>query len=108
LAILHIATIGLGIISLFLSLSLSFYFIRSQKPIGKAVAFMLFGESVGALVAVVFSIYANGLFDVLGPGVSLLLRWTMFLTAITTSLHLAYQTRMVELEGVSKKNSNGS
>lgn len=76
------------------------YFVRSKFPIGKAVALMLLGESIGLSVTVGFSIFANGLYDCLGPSGSMFLRWIMFLTALTTSVHLAYQTRLIELRAI--------
>ena len=104
--ILHIATIALGCVSLSLSLLLFLYFRRSSQPIGRAVAFMLLGETVGAAATVIFALTANGLYDVLGDGGSTVLRWVIFTSAILTSVHLAYQTRLVELDAMAKDASN--
>lgn len=104
--ILHIATIALGCVSLSLSLSLFLYFRRSSQPIGRAVAFMLLGETIGAAATVIFALTANGLYDVLDDGGSTALRWVIFTSAILTSVHLAYQTRLVELDSMAKDAEN--
>ena len=80
-----------------MSFMLFVHFIRSHKPIGKAVALMLLGESIGSAVTVVFAIAAEGIFDdMLTPAVMLGMRWLMFTVAFATSVHLAVQTWRIE------------
>ena len=97
---LQYLTVALGCVALAFALFMFVYFIRSKYPIGKAVALMLLGESIGIAVTVGFSIFANGLYDCIGDSGSMFLRWVMFLTALATSLHLAYQTRLIELRAI--------
>jgi len=104
--ILHIATVALGCVSLSLSLSLFLYFRRSSQPIGRAVAFMLLGETIGAAATVIFALTADGLYNVLNDSGSTALRWVIFTSAILTSVHLAYQTRLVELDSMAKDAEN--
>lgn len=86
------ATVGVGFIATFLSLSLFAFFIKSRKPIGKAVGLMLLGESIGLAITIAFSITADGVFDIMNPPAAMAMRWGMFLVAMSTSIHLAYQT----------------
>ena len=86
------ATVGVGFIAVFLSFSLFAFFMKSRKPIGKAVGLMLLGESIGLAITIVFSITADGVFDIMSPHAAMVMRWVMFLVAMSTSIHLAYQT----------------
>jgi len=86
------ATVGVGFIAAFLSFSLFAFFIKSKRPIGKAVGLMLLGESIGLAVTIAFSITSEGVFDIMNPQAAMAMRWVMFLVAMTTSIHLAYQT----------------
>jgi hypothetical protein len=58
---------------------------------------MLAGESVGLFVTVLFSLTSNGVFDFWGPRESMTARVVVFSVASLTSIHLAYQTRKIEL-----------
>jgi len=93
----QIITTLIGCAVLTLSISLFFYFISARKAIGRAVAYMLAGESVGLFITILFSLTSNGVFDFLGPRASLVARVVLFSTAAFTSIHLAYQTRKIEL-----------
>ncbi len=93
---LSIFTTVLGCAALTLSSSLCVYFLRSREAIGRAVAYMLAGESVGLSVAIVFSLFSNGVFDVMGPFAAMVARILVFATAVTTSTHLAYQTAKIQ------------
>jgi hypothetical protein len=79
---------------------LSAYFFRSKARIGKALSYMLAAETVAIMITLVFSFFANGIYDVLQDQHAMVLRWVLFLTATGTSLHLAWCCRKVELEGV--------
>lgn len=96
---LQFATVAFGSICVAMSLGLFYHFSRSRRPIGRAVAYMLLGEAVGAGVAIVFSISGYGVFSIMTPEVALALRWVMFGTAFLTSLHLSYQTWVIETRG---------
>ena len=95
---LSIFTTFLGCFALILSLSLCFYFLKARHSIGRAVAYMLAGESVGLAVTIVFSLFSNGVFDIMGPITSMIARVLVFATAVTTSTHLAYHTAKIQSE----------
>lgn len=94
---LQYGTVGFGCICLAISFFLFMHFIKSRRKIGKAVGLMLLGESVGAAVTVAFAITADGVIDIGNPISAMILRWIMFSAAFVTSLHLAYQTWMIEI-----------
>ncbi len=93
---LSILTTILGCVALVLSLSLCVYFLRARYAIGRAVAYMLAGESVGLSVTIIFSLFSNGIFDIMGPVTSMIARVLVFATAVTTSTHLAYHTSKIQ------------
>jgi len=93
----QITTTLIGCAVLTLSISLFFYFISARKAIGRAVAYMLAGESIGLFITILFSLTSNGIFDCWGPEESMVARVVLFSTAAFTSIHLAYQTRKIEL-----------
>lgn len=105
--ILHTLTVSLGLTSVVLSAVLSYYFSRSEQRIAKAVSYMLAGEAFVGLVTVMFSCFAHGFFDVIGPGVAMCMRWAMFIVASGTSLHLAFQLRLIELSMVNGEKEDG-
>lgn len=95
--LLQYATVCFGSMCVFMSFVLFTHFIRSRKPIGKAVGLMLLGESIGGAVTVVFAITAEGIFeDALTPPIILTMRWVMFSAAFLSSVHLAVQTYRIE------------
>jgi len=93
---LQLMTAGFGFCCVTLSFFLFVHFVNSKKPIGKAVAFMLLGESIGGAATVVFAIAAEGILDVITPISAMALRWVMFSAAAISSIHLAYQTWKIE------------
>ena len=93
-------TVLLGLVSLSLSAAMGLYFIRSQSRIARAVSYMLIGEAFVSFVTVLFSVFAMGVYDCMGPILAMVMRWAMFAVASATSIHLAYQVRMIELRGV--------
>ena len=93
---LSIFTTAFGCLALTLSVSLCFYFLRARQAIGRAVAYMLAGESVGLSITIIFSLFSNGVFDVMGPFAAMVARILVFATAVTTSTHLAYQTARIQ------------
>lgn len=67
---------------------------------------MLGAEAFVSLCTVVFSICAMGIYDVMSPGVAMILRWLMFTVTAATSVHLAYQIRIIELESLYRINGS--
>jgi len=96
--VMQYATVALGSIAVLLAAVLSLLFWRSRKPIGKAVALMLTGEAVGALVTVIFAMTTYGLTNIMTEGWAIALRWVMFSAASLSSIHLAYRTWQLEGE----------
>lgn len=96
--LLQVFTVAVGAVALSFSLVMFLYFIRSRNRIGRAVAYMLAGESVGIAVTIAFACLSNGIYDLIGPYGALILRWILFSAAIATSAHLAYRTRQIELQ----------
>ena len=97
--VLQYATVGFGCVCMFMSFVLFMHFMQSKRPIGKAVGFMLLGESVGALITVIFAITNDGLLEEMTDDTSaLIMRWVMFSFAFVTSAHLAYQTWVIETD----------
>ena len=96
---LQVLTSLLGVFALTLSVSMFFYFIRSRDAIGRAVAYMLAGESLGIFITMLFSIMSNGIFDMMGPTESMVARVTLFTVASMTSVHLAYETSRIQSGG---------
>ena len=90
-------TVCFGISAITMSSLLALHFGRSRRPIGKAVGFMLAGEAVGGLATIIFAITSQGVMDIGSATSSIVLRWVIFSTAMVTSLHLAYQTRKIEI-----------
>ena len=97
--LMQYGTVGFGFVCFTIPLLLGVKFIKSRKPIGKAIAIMLFGECIGIAVTILFAILNDGVMDdYVGPIEALALRLTMFAAAIVTSLHLAYQMWIIEIE----------
>jgi hypothetical protein len=92
-------TVVLGVAAVTMSSMLGIHFIRATRPIGKAVGLMLFGEAVGGFLTVLFAVTTDGILDIGTPVTSIAMRWAIFLTAMTTSIHLAYQTWKIEVYG---------
>lgn len=93
---MQILTVSVGVVCAAMPFGLFLHFIKSSRPIGKAVAFMLLGESIGIGLTVCFSITAEGVLDIITPLASMIMRWVMFGAAIISSTHLAYRTWMIE------------
>jgi hypothetical protein len=93
---LQFLTVGFGCICAACPFLLFWRFSYSKRAIGKAVAFMLLGESIGVSITVVFAITSDGILDIGGPWQSMFLRWGIYGTAFVTSIHLAYRTWQVE------------
>ena len=96
---LPVLTTVLGTFALVLSLSMFLYFLRSREAIGRAVAYMLAGESLGIFITLVFSVMSNGIFDVMGQYESMAARVALFTVASLTSIHLAYETSRIQSGG---------
>lgn len=92
-------TVALGTSAVTMSTLLGIHFIRVPKPIGKAVGFMLLGEAIGGAITILFAITSDGIVDIATPVTTMVMRWVIFLTAMVTSIHLAYQTWKIEVYG---------
>ena len=86
-----------GLCCFSVTITLFAYFIRSKHQIGKAVAYMLAGESIGLFVTVVFALTSKGVFDVLPSSVAMAMRVIVFSAALGSSIHLAYVTAKIQL-----------
>ena len=99
LIIWKFATVALGSAAVTMSTLLGIHFIRVTRPIGKAVGLMLIGEAIGGAITILFAITTDGIVDIGTPVTSMVMRWVIFLTAMVTSAHLAYQTWKIEVGG---------
>jgi hypothetical protein len=80
---------GLGVTMV--SFSLLVYFSRSKARVGRAVAFMLFGEFVSCLLTTVFAYCELAGMDFgLSPGGNTLMRLFMFSVVLASTLHLTW------------------
>lgn len=93
------ATVALGTAAVTMSTLLGIHFLRATRPIGKAVGLMLVGEAIGGAVTILFAITSDGILNIATPVTSMAMRWVIFLTAMVTSIHLAYQTWKIEVYG---------
>lgn len=96
-------TVALGTSAVTMSTLLGVHFLRATRPIGKAVGLMLLGEAVGGIVTIIFAVTTDGIVDIGTPVTTMVMRWVIFLTAMVTSIHLAYQTWKIEVYGDERK-----
>ena len=66
------------------------YFIRSDKSVGKAVAFVFLAECIGLLITVAFAVVVGVVDTEISPWIQLVMRAAMFSTALCSSVHMAF------------------
>ena len=94
--VLLLFTFLLGIVATIFAAILGVYFARSRPGIGRAVSYMLFGESVGCLVITFFAgAHLLGVIDTVPTLVSAVARATAFAIAIASTAHLGYHVRKI-------------
>ena len=105
--VINRVTFGFGVVATAVSLYLFSTWIRSPYRIGKAVAFMLFGELCGNLNTTIFA--AEQLFPslVFTDSFKTGLRWAIYIPVAFSSIHLSMCARQV-IEEKEKKNTNES
>lgn len=83
-----------GVVAVLLCGGLFLYFIRSHRPIGRAVALDKLAEGFLSFMTLLFSIFVQGLFNIpLTDNTIALMRGVMFAVSITCSIHLALAVR---------------
>lgn len=93
---LLITTVVMGGLAVCLSGGLAVYFSTSRKRVGRAMAFMLGGETVGSLVVTTFAaLEVTGVLPDFPILASTALRWVALTIAVASSIHLSIVIKKV-------------
>lgn len=90
-------TLLLGIATVGVSAYLGYKFFRVKHKLSRAMGYALFGEAVAGAVTVTFmTSYLLTGSEAISHSTALILRWTLFLAMLCTSLHLYLTYKDVE------------
>lgn len=93
---LLIITVVMGCLAVCLSGGLAVYFSTSRKRVGRAMALMLGGETVGSLVVTTFAaLEVSGVLPDFPILASTALRWIALTIAVASSIHLSIVIKKV-------------
>ena len=93
---LLVITVIMGCLAVCLSGGLAVYFSSSRKQVGRAMAFMLGGETVGSLVVTAFAaLEVSGVLPDFPILASTALRWIALTIAVASSIHLSIVIKKV-------------
>ena len=82
------ATVGMGCIALFTSVSLALYFYRSAERVAKSVGHMYLAEGVAMAMTVIFSVGEGVFANAIPPTVQTVMRVVMFGACLASSIHM--------------------
>lgn len=89
-----------GIVSTLFCVYLFFFFVRSRHQIARAVGFDKMAEAVLSAATLLFTFFAQGVWDVyLSDNMVSLIRFVMFTTSLCCSIHLMIATMRIIRKG---------